>query len=338
MLTSIITPAGANIHIPGKGLKSIPATSPIYNDVVAVIMDGLGLLEDQQLEDSEKIHRILRLIDRESDLRKSADGQFEVIDGNIKIEGEFVPQVIAKRILDFMDRKYNFEPLVKFWKNLRNNPSERSRNELLSFLEHNGIPITDDGYFVAYKYVNSDFSACHDRTFKNHPGNVLSMDRSAVDADSSQTCSRGLHVAAWGYVSGQGTIVSVKVNPVDVVSIPYDYNGQKMRVCRYMVLDTVSGEFNEPRFTDEPKVELDRERFEYLGICGSHKEMGTGNWAGIISHKHRLLDGVTYRADSLPALHAEFVRTIDEITKDTRFNYLRQKRVNGTFVTGAKNV
>jgi hypothetical protein len=337
MLTSIITPAGANIHIPGKGLKSIPASSPIYNDVVAVIMDGMGLPDDQQLEDSEKIHRILRLIDRESDLRNAANGHFEVIEGNIKIDGEFVPPIIAKRILDFMDKKYDFEPMVKFWENLRNNPSERSRIELLSFLEHNGIPITNDGYFVAYKYVNSDFSACHDSKYKNHPGNTLSMNRDDVDADSSQTCSRGLHVAAWNYVKNSSTIVSVKVNPADVVSIPYDYNGMKMRVCRYQVIDTISGEFNEPRFNDEPEIELDRERFEHFGIIGTHKEMGTGNWMGIISHKHRLLDGVTYRADSLKLLHDEFIRTVDEIIKDTRFNYLRQKRDGkGGFAKGGK--
>jgi hypothetical protein len=326
MLTSIITPAGANIHIPGVGMKAVPANSPIYNDVVAVIMDGLDLPADQQLEDSEKIHRILRLIDREGDLRKASNGKFEVIDGNIKIDGEFIPQVIAKRIIDFMNRKYDFDPLIKFWGFLRNNPSERSRTELLSFLEHNGIPITEDGCFVAYKYVNSDFSACHDRKYKNHPGNVLSMDRDQVDADSSQTCSRGLHVASWDFVKSHGTIVSVKVNPVDVVSIPYDYNGQKMRVCRYQVIDTITGEYTDPRFNDEPVNELDRERFEYLGINGSHKELGIGSWVGTISHKHHLLDGVSYRGDSLNTLHENFISVIDEIIKDTRFNYLRQRR------------
>jgi hypothetical protein len=162
------------------------------------------------------------------------------------------------------------------------------------------------------------------------------MDRDMVDADSSRTCSRGLHVASWGYVKGHSTIVSVKVNPVDVVSIPYDYNGQKMRVCRYQVIDTITGEYTEPRFNDEPVNELDRERFEYLGIQGSHKELGIGTWMGTISHKHRLLDGVTYSGDSLNELYKNFVTVIDEITKDTRFNYLRQRRDGkGGFVKGA---
>lgn len=326
MLTSIITPAGANIHIPGKGMKSIPASSPVYNDVIAVIMDGLDLPEDQQLEDSEKIHRILRLIDREAPLRESSNGQFEVVEGNIKIEGEFVPVVIAKRILDFMDKKYDFRPMVEFWKRLRNNPSERSRTELLSFLEQNGIPVTVDGHFVAYKYVRSDYGSFHDAKYINAPGNVVTQPREECDADSSQTCSRGLHVAAWGYVAGNHTIVAVKVDPVDVVSVPYDYNGQKMRVCRYQVLEDIKGEFTLPRFDETKPVELNRETFEHFTIVGTHKESGFGDWHGQISHKNEKLNGLSYYGRSLPELRANFEKVIDEIIKDTRFNYLRQKR------------
>lgn len=333
MLTSIITPAGANIHIPGKGMKNIPANSPVYDQVIAIIMDGLDLPEDQQLEDAEKIHRILRLIDREPAIRNSSNGLFEVIDGNIKIDGEFVPVVIAKRILDFMNRKYDYKPMVEFWKRLRNNPSERSRTELLAFLEHNGIPVTNDGYFVAYKYLNSDYSASHDKRYKNAPGNVVSKPRSECDADSSQTCSHGLHVAAWDYVKSQSTVVAVKVDPVDVVSVPYDYNGQKMRVCRYEVLEDIKGEFTLPRFDETPKTELNRETFEYIGITGRHKETPFGDWHGQISHKHAKLNEVSYSGNSLTELHNNFVNIIDEITRDTRFNYLRQRRdANGGFL------
>lgn len=332
MIVSIITPAGANIHIPGKGMKAIPKSSPVYSDVIAVLMDGEGESEDQQLDDNEKIHRILRLIDRGECLRNSSNGQFEVIDGNIKIEGEFVPQIIAKRIIEFMNLNYSYSPLVEFWKRLRNNPSERSRTELLNFLEHNGIPITPDGYFVAYKYVDRNFNSVHDSRYKNHPGNEPNMKREDCDDDPSRTCSRGLHVATWEYAKGGTVIVAVKVDPVDVVAIPYDYNGTKMRTCRYRVLEHITGEFVEPRY-DTVHEELNRIEFEYLGIKGTHYSLGTGNWKGVISHKHRLLDGVAYAGDSLPLLWADFQKKIDTITKDTRFNYLRQKRnEKGDFV------
>jgi hypothetical protein len=63
------------------------------------------------------------------------------------------------------------------------------------------------------------------------------MDRSKVDDDPNNTCSKGLHVASLPYLQhypGSVTVL-VKVNPANVVSIPTDYNNSKMRVCEYEV-------------------------------------------------------------------------------------------------------
>lgn len=328
MLATIITPSGINIHIPGMGMKSIPVNSPMYKPVVDIVMDGINLPEDQQLSDNEKIHRILRVIDREAIINKTYNDQFSVIDGNVQIEGEFVPVQISKRLIDFIELKYDTEPIIKFWKHLRNNPSERSRVELLSFLEKHGIPISEDGCFVAYKYVNSDFTSKHDRRYDNSPGNEPYMDRSQVNDDSSQTCSQGLHVAAWEYVKGNSTVVAVKVNPVDVVSIPYDYEGQKMRVCRYLVLHEVKGEFNEPRYEENGKrvEELNRNTFEYMTMVGNHVSSEFGTWSGITSHKKSELNGLKYKGNNLNQLHQNFIEVVNTATKDTKFNYLRMKR------------
>lgn len=333
MITSIITPSGANIHIPGKGMKSIPANSPVYDEVVGVLMDGLDLPEDQQLSDTEKIHRILRLIDREEIVRSAAGKEFEIIDGNIQIDGEFAPEIISKRILEFMNKKYDFAPLVKFWKHLRNNPDERARTDLFKFMEHNGIPVTDDGYFVAYKYVNPDYTSCRDSAYKNNPGNIVSKPRVECDSDPSVTCSHGLHVASWDYVKGYKTIVAVKVDPIDVVAVPYDYNGQKMRVCRYEVIEDIKGEYTAPRYDIKEEESISKDNFEYYGIKGVHKSLSNGKWAGKISHKNKLLDGVNYNGNNLTELKDNFVAIIDRIIKDTRFNYLRMQRdANGGFL------
>ncbi|WNA13761.1 hypothetical protein FIfi106_00140 [Erwinia phage FIfi106] len=67
------------------------------------------------------------------------------------------------------------------------------------------------------------------------------MPRWMVDADKNVTCSQGLHVGAWDYVrsfSGDTTI-KVRVHPRDVVSVPTDYNDQKMRSCQYEVVGVV---------------------------------------------------------------------------------------------------
>jgi len=101
---------------------------------------------------------------------------------------------------------------------------------LYSFLEHNGHPLTEGGHFIAYRGVTEDFKDMHTRTFNNSPGSVCEMPREEVDDNPNNTCSTGLHVASFKYASDFGPkVVEVKINPKDVVAVPVDYNGIKMR-------------------------------------------------------------------------------------------------------------
>jgi hypothetical protein len=85
---------------------------------------------------------------------------------------------------------------------------------------------------------------CASNTFDNSPGKTVTMPRNQVDEDDQRTCSAGLHVCSKSYIghfgSGSDRIVSVKVHPRDVVSIPVDYNDAKMRTCGYVVLEDVT--------------------------------------------------------------------------------------------------
>lgn len=64
------------------------------------------------------------------------------------------------------------------------------------------------------------------------------MERSLVDDNPNNTCSSGLHVASFKYAEdfGSGRLVLCEVDPRDVVSVPVDYNSQKMRTCKYKVI------------------------------------------------------------------------------------------------------
>jgi hypothetical protein len=137
------------------------------------------------------------------------------------------------------------KPLERFWDNLSKNPSKESRDELFLFLEHNHVPLTEDGHFIAYKGVNNDYTDRHSGEYDNSPGKKVSMKRSDVDNDRSITCSRGLHVASFHYAKheyGGDRLIMIKVNPKDVVSVPNDYNNQKMRCCEYRSLGDYTGE------------------------------------------------------------------------------------------------
>ena len=77
-------------------------------------------------------------------------------------------------------------------------------------------------------------------TYILQPGALVQMKRSEVDDNPNNTCSKGLHAAAYRYAKDFGghhtRLMEIKINPKHVVCVPQDYNGEKMRVCEYIVL------------------------------------------------------------------------------------------------------
>jgi hypothetical protein len=133
---------------------------------------------------------------------------------------------------------FSVEPLVLFMENIMLNPSARAVNELYGFLERNNLPITPDGYFLAYKKVRDSYLDCYSGTIDNSVGQTPSMQRNKVDDDKDRTCSYGLHFCSKEYLrsfGGSRTMI-LKINPRDVVSIPTDYNFSKGRACAYEVI------------------------------------------------------------------------------------------------------
>ena len=82
----------------------------------------------------------------------------------------------------------------------------------------------------------------------------MEFSRSKVVANSSIGCAVGLHAGTHEYASGfaQGKLVLVKINPRDVVSVPTDCDAQKLRVCRYEVLEEVQEKVDRVLWDIEP--------------------------------------------------------------------------------------
>jgi hypothetical protein len=148
--------------------------------------------------------------------------------------------VLTNRLIEMYHDGFPIEPLIAFMENLMSNPSKRAVEELYGFLEKGNLPLTPDGYFLAYKKVRQDFRDCHTGTMDNSVGQVVEMERNAVDDDQNRTCSAGLHFCSKEYLPHFGghdsRTVILKINPRDVVSIPTDYNNAKGRACRYEVI------------------------------------------------------------------------------------------------------
>jgi len=234
-LNHIKTAKSVTIILENGDPISIPAEDPRFKKVVE-------LLKKKDLEKVEET------IDIAGQINKKAKG-FTVRDRRAFIDGEPLPSSLSRTLVELVEKKVDTNHLVKFWKNLRKNPSEDSREDLHAFLEANKVPITKDGCFVGYKKVRGDYTDSYSGEFDNSPGTVVKMDRSKVNADRYQTCSAGLHVAAFSYAKNfNGAIlIKVKVNPKNVVAVPVDYDRQKIRVCEYKVLgDHKGGEVKAP--------------------------------------------------------------------------------------------
>ena len=81
-------------------------------------------------------------------LTRDNDGNFYL--GNYS---EPIPSGLMRKIKEYVDLNLSTEPLVNFWKLLMLNPDKHVRQSLFQFAERFSFPITDKGYFIAYKSV-----------------------------------------------------------------------------------------------------------------------------------------------------------------------------------------
>lgn len=195
----------------------------------------------------------VRLIDIEAVARErfALSDRVSVEDGVVYFDGDPVNTTLTDQIVRFLRDKLPVGPLVKFWENLAANPSEHSREQLYDWLSRRDFTITEDGCFLAYKGVRPDLTSISagpafvdgkavNGHVPNGVGSIVTVARSYVHADSAVGCSTGLHAGTWDYASTFGPVVLlVKVNPRDVVSVPTDCDAQKLRTCRYEVLEVI---------------------------------------------------------------------------------------------------
>lgn len=166
-------------------------------------------------------------------------GDVQIVGDELLYEGTPVHNYVAQKAVEIVQQGFHPESLLNFIELVMQNPSSRAVNELFQFLEYGNLPITSDGYFLAYKRVKDDYRDVHSGKNDNSVGQVVEMPRNQVDDNPNNTCSTGLHFASREYVRSfwGSKLMVLKIHPADVVSIPVDYNNTKGRCCRYEVVD-----------------------------------------------------------------------------------------------------
>jgi len=220
-------------------------THPNFDRIVAGVIAG----DESVIELFDVSATAQRRFDRLSE-------RVTIANGRIFFDGEEVDNALTQQVMRFIDAGVeDFRPLVAFFEKVETNPNAHSREQLFRWIRDRNITITSDGNFIAYKGVRTVDSEDgvsytsistgkavsdgveYDGAIPNPVGATVEMPRSEVQHDPSVGCHKGLHAGTWNYASGfaQGAVLTVEINPRDVVSVPTDCGDQKLRVCRYIV-------------------------------------------------------------------------------------------------------
>lgn len=204
----------------------------------------------------------LNLIDasvRAAERFENLSERVSVANSRVYFDGDEIDDVYAEQIIRFLeDDVEDWKPLVNFYEKAFTNTDAHTRENLARWLNATGgFTIADNGNIIGYKGLSQDMTSIHSGPgivngknmnghLPNQPGSVVEMARSKVTHDPAVGCAAGLHVGTWEYARSFGSVVvEVEVNPRDVVSVPTDCSGQKMRVSRYEVVRVLDNKYNE---------------------------------------------------------------------------------------------
>ena len=253
---------------------SIGSTHPLFDE----IRDGV---KDKRLS----IEDIMSMVDMSAAASQHFDrisDRVTVSSGQVFFDGDAVHSLLAEHIVRCLDAKLeDWRPLVKFMEKLALNPSEHSREQLYGWLSKRAFTITADGDFIAYKGVRADdtegfVSINHGPAIVNGVAvngavpNPPRRDRRAGALERRlqpgrrlrlRPSRRQLRVRAQFAAGG---LLKVKVNPRDVVSVPTECDWQKMRVCRYEVLEQIDAPETKPIAYE---YDEDFDDFDYCDGC-----------------------------------------------------------------------
>lgn len=215
------------------------------------------------------------------DVQKTAQKRFDrlservtIANGKVYLDGEEVDNALTQQVVNFVHGGVeDFKPLIAFFEKVETNPNGHSREQLYTWLRDRNITLTENGNFIAYKGVRVTdgeyFSIStgkaisdgveYDGAIPNPLGAVVEMPRSEVQHNPAVGCHTGLHAGTWNYARdfARGAVLTVEINPRDVVSVPTDCDAQKLRVCRYVVKDVTETELDTPVYTKYDDYDVD---------------------------------------------------------------------------------
>ena len=239
----------------------------INNEVIVVIVDGVSRVVPRGTAQASRLlaalkqtpideRKVAMLADLKSALAAYAGGDCEITtSGDVIRHGEKIDPVFADMVIRNFEAGTPYDHILKCFDLLDANPSQKVKQMLPGFLKHGGMPITAEGHILAYKAARKDMysifagdntklvtgRADEEGRIYHGVGEKIRVKRNYVEDNPDNPCGPGLHSGSEAYAlswaqSNNGLMLIVDVDPADVVSVPEDSDGQKMRSCAYGIV------------------------------------------------------------------------------------------------------
>jgi hypothetical protein len=150
MLSYIKTPKAIVLNIDGEPFN-IRSNHKNYERILKQVKVAHTSQDERDVEELKLILKPINRLIYNDEYKIDVDEEGNLYLGGIE---EMIPTELSDYIKEAVECRDNIESLVNFCRLLMLNPDPRVRQQLFSFLQHNGHPITRHGYFVAYKYVS----------------------------------------------------------------------------------------------------------------------------------------------------------------------------------------
>jgi hypothetical protein len=243
---------------------------------ITVVVNGEMLVADDQHPLFEEIvekavagdESVADLFDtsrRAAAVLENLSDRVQVANSRVWVDQTEVDDVFADLLIDLLDEgTEDYQPYVNFLEKVYSNTDADIREHLSRWLKAESFSILPNGNILGYRGLNADYTSKHagpgvvngvqvNGHLDNSVGNVVELPVELVEVNAARGCASGLHVGTHNYASGWagygGVVVTVEVDPRHVRSVPYECNGEKMRVSKYKVLDTITQKV-ESRYAD----------------------------------------------------------------------------------------
>lgn len=205
------------------------------------------------------------LVDIPSFIAKVSLGRVKVSDDKVLFDGTQVHGHIAERLLGLLREGFDVRPLMRFMERLHTAPIKGVQDQFLRWLEASKLPLTEDGCFIAYKYVKSDYTDGYTGRIDNSIGAVIPrLAPNSINTNRNVTCAEsGYHFCSFGYLGGSHPhVMLVKIAPEDVASFP-DGEIAKGRCLFYEIIGEVPADELQARRVESTPVYLGSESDMY---------------------------------------------------------------------------